>query len=141
MQALGEILAGLAITGALVACSALALSASGILLMVIGSAKAFAPAALLGSSALLITPFFLVVGTPVISTIKVVKTSRENNLIKKELKENSLKHTLLIEPHKTVDTLIFVSNQNYQQEFTITIRDPQNAQNRIQFPVKLQGHC
>ncbi len=143
-QAFGKLFGSIAIAGTLIAGSLIALSTSGVLLVVIGSIKAFAPAALIGSSALLITPFFLVVATPAVSTATVVRTSRQNAAIKRELKENSLKHTLLIEPSETIDKLFFVTNQEYikrEGEFDITIRNPHNPQNRIPFHVKLLDHA
>ncbi len=136
-QAFGKLFGGIAIAGTLIAGSLIALSTSGVLLVVIGSIKAFAPAALIGSSALLITPFFLVIATPALSTATVVRTSRQNAAIKQELKANSLKHTILIEPGETVDKLIFVTKLQYKQEFDITMRSPHNPQNRIPFHVKL----
>jgi hypothetical protein len=140
-QAFGKLFGGIAIAGTLIAGSIIALSTSGVLLVVIGSIKAFAPAALIGSSALLITPFFLVVATPAVSTATVVRTSRQNTAIKQELKANSLRHTVLVEPGETLDTLIFVTKQQYKQEFDITMRNPHNPQNRIPFHVKLLDHA
>ncbi len=140
-QAFGKLFGGIAIAGTLIAGSLVALSTSGVLLVVIGSIKAFAPAALIGTSALLITPFFLVVATPAVSTATVVRTSRQNAAIKRNLKENSLRHTVLVEPGETLDTLIFVTKQQYKQEFDITMRNPHNPQNRILFHVKLLDHA
>lgn len=136
-QAFGKLFGGIAIAGTLIVGSIVALSTSGILLVVIGSIKAFAPAALIGSSALLATPFFLVIATPAVSTATVVRTARQNAAIKRELKENSLKHTLLIEPGETIDTLIFVGKSQYKQEFDVVIRSPHHPQNRIPFHVTL----
>ena len=57
MQAVGGLIAGLLISGLLAAGSIFTLSASGMLLVVIGSAKALAPLAFLGGSALLVAPY------------------------------------------------------------------------------------
>lgn len=137
IQAFGGIAAGLVVTTVLALGSVFALSASGILLVIIGSMKALAPLALLGGSALLVTPFFLIIGTPVVSTIKGVQTTKNNQLIKREIKDHSLKHALIIEPHQTIDTLIFVEKSQFQQQFTITIANPEKAQEKISFHVTL----
>ncbi len=140
VQAFGGLVAGILVTGLLAASSIFALSASGMLLVIIGSMKALAPIAICGGAALLITPFFLVIGTPVVSTIKGVQTTQQNRLLKKEIKNHALKHALIIEPRETIDTLIFVEKRNYQEQFSITLANPENAQERIPFLVKLRNH-
>ncbi len=140
IQLFGELFAGVAITGALVVGTVIALSTSGLLLVLIGNIKALIPAAIISGAGLLIPPLFLTIGTPAISTWNVARTAKQNVAIKKELKSYSLRHALLIEPYQTVDTLIFVSKDNYKQDFEIAMRDPKLPQNRIPFKVKLQDH-
>ncbi len=139
MQVFGGVAAGLIVTGLLAIGSAFALSASGMLLVILGSVKALAPLAILGCSALIVTPFFLVIGTPIVSTMKGIQTSQYNHMVKKELKERSLAHALVVEPHQTIDTLIFVAKPNYKRKFVITISDPEQAQNHIAFRVRLRN--
>ena len=138
IQAFGGIAAGLLITATLAFGSIFALSASGMLLVIIGSIKALAPIAIFGGSALLITPVFLVIGTPVVSTIKGVKTARHNRRIKNDIKEHSLKHALVVEPGETIDTLIFVQKNHYKDQFFVTFVNPENTEDRIPFHVRLQ---
>ena len=137
IQAFGGIAAGLFITGILAFGSIFALSASGMLLVIIGSMQALAPLAVLGGSALLVTPFFLVVGTPIVSTVKGIQTSKQNYKLKKEIEEHSLDQSLIVEPGETVDTLIFVEKQKYKEKFAISLTNPENEHERINFHVQL----
>jgi hypothetical protein len=140
LHAAGGIFAGLLISSLLTAGSIFALSASGILLVIIGSMKALAPIAILGGSALLIAPFFLVIGTPIASTVKGVKTAKNNQLLTKEIKAHTLRNSLIIEPNTTIDTLIFVSKRDFKNQFTIALCNPENAKELIPFTIMLQNH-
>lgn len=140
MNTVGSIIASLAITSLLAIGSVFALGTSGILLIVIGNMGAFAPFAFIGSSALLITPFFLVIGTPVISTMQGIKTAQYNHQTKHEIKKHTLNDILVIQPFETIDTLIFVEKNKLKKEFTIKINDPENACEYISFPIVIQNH-
>lgn len=138
-QIFGNFAAGFFITALLATGSFLTLGASGIVLLVAGSHSALAPAAILGGAALLAAPTFLIIGTPVASTVKGVETAKQNAAIRKEIKAHTLKDTIVIESQKTVDTLIFVEKPNYKNTFSITLSNPHNAIEKISFPVQLKS--
>lgn len=137
LHALGGCALALVITGGLVAGSALALTSGGILTLLFGNAIATVSAPLLvaGLSACIVTPFFLVIGTPIISTAKGVETSKENFMMRHELTNKSFKRSLLIDSGQTVDTLIFVDKRHYKSSFTVSFKS--KNQEPITFHVTL----
>ncbi len=137
LQIFGTVVSSLLIGGFLAMGSFLALGASGILFFATGSLGVTIPAALLGSSAALALPLFLVIGTPVLSTVKGVQTVRANQSITRDIKQFSLHDQLIIEPYETVDMLIFVEKMQFRSDFTLNITDPEHAQNQITFNVRI----
>ncbi len=120
----GTVLASLVIGGTLLATGAFALSASGVFAFLLGTNSLFVAGPLLigGVGAVAVTPFFLVIGTPVSSTLQGIKISQENESRSKALQELALdpKISLVVRPHTTVETLIFVYKKDYQS-FQVTI--------------------
>lgn len=141
MQLFGQLFAGAVITVAVAAGSIFALSATGMLVVLAGSMKAILPATILGGIGILAPPAFLVIGGPILSTAKLTQSARQNAAVRQGLKTHNLRQALLVEPHQTVDTLIFVEKQNYRRNFTITIRDPKHPLKTIEFPVLLHHHA
>lgn len=123
LHAIGGVFFALVITAGLAAGSALALTSGGILTYLFGNALAAVSAPLLitGITASIVTPFFLVVGTPIISAARGVETSKENIMMRHELAQASFKRGLLIDPGNTIDTLIFVQRPHLKHAFTITL--------------------
>ena len=138
VQVFGSIVAGFLATALIAAGSIFALSASGVVLLVVGSIQAFAPMAFLGGSALVVAPAFLLIGTPIASTVKGIEATRQNQILQQEIKTTALRDSLLIDPYQTVDTLIFVEKKNYKQRFTISFTNPHNAQKKATFWVHLK---
>ena len=137
LQIFGTILSSLFIGSFIAMGSFLALGASGILLFATGSLSITIPAAVIGSSAALALPLFLVIGTPVLSAVKGVETARANQSITRDIKQFSLHDQLIVEPYETVDMLIFVEKLQFKPNFTINITDPEHAQNQITFNVRI----
>ena len=137
LQIFGTIVSSLFIGGFLAMGSVLALGASGILLFATGSLGVTLPAAVIGSSAALALPIFLVIGTPVLSTVKGVQTVRANQSITRDIKQFSLHTQLIVEPYETVDVLIFVEKMHFRSAFTFNITNPEHAQNQITFNVHI----
>lgn len=137
-QVFGSIAAGFLATALIAAGSVFALSASGVVLLIAGSMQALAPLAFLGGSALVVAPVFLLIGTPIASTVKGIESSRQNQILQQEIKISALKENLLIDPHQTVDTLIFIEKKNYKQKFSITFADPDHNQQKVTFLVHLR---
>lgn len=123
LHALGGIVLGLLITGGLAAGSALAVMSGSIFTMLFGNALAAisAPLLITGVSVCLVTPFFLIVGTPIISAARGIETSKENLIMKRELVDKSFKRCLIVDSGQTVDTLIFVSKPDLKPSFMISI--------------------
>jgi hypothetical protein len=138
VQVFGSITAGFLATVLIAAGSVFALSASGVVLLVAGSIQALAPMAFLGGSALVAAPVFLLIGTPIASTIKGVESHRQNKILNQEIRTNTLKNSLLIDPYQTVDTLIFVEKKNYKEKFTISFTNPHDDHQRAKFFVHLK---
>jgi hypothetical protein len=136
-QVFGTIASSLLIGGFLAMGSFLALSASGIMLLTTGSFSITAPFAVIGSSALAAIPTFLILGTPILSTIRGVQTSHTNQIITRDIKNYSLKNQLVVEPHTTVDMVVFVSKFQYKPQFTVHVSDPENAEEKITFHVTI----
>lgn len=137
IQVFGAFLSSLFIGGFLAVGSFLALSATGLLLFVTGSLGLTIPAAIIGIPAAAAFPLFLIIGTPVISTMRGVKTVQANHAITKNIKQYALKVHTIISPHETVDMLIFVDKFAYRPSFSIKITNPQNAQKQISFNVHI----
>lgn len=136
-QIFGSIASSLLVGGFLAMGSFLALSASGIVLLATGSLSITAPFAVIGSSALAAIPALLIVGTPVLSTVRGVQTAKHNKMVTREIKNYSLKTQLVVEPHKTVDMVIFISKSDYKPRFTIGVSHPENGAEKIQFHVRM----
>ncbi|EKD48907.1 MAG: hypothetical protein ACD_64C00072G0002 [uncultured bacterium] len=136
-QIFGSIASSLLLGGLLAVGSFIALSASGILLLTTGSLSITAPFAVIGSSALAAIPALLVVGTPVISTVRGIQTAKHNTMVRREIKNYSLKEQLIVEPYKTVDIVIFVSKSDYKSHFTIDVSHPEKAEEKVRFNVRI----
>lgn len=136
-QIFATIASSLLIGGFLAAGSFLALSTSGIVLLATGSFSITAPFAVLGSSALVAIPALLVIGTPVLSTVRGVKTAQHNREVRQEIKKYNLKEQVIVEPHQTVDMVIFVSRVDYKSEFSIEVTHPERGNEKIEFQVKI----
>lgn len=136
-QIFGTIASSLLVGGFLAMGSFLALSTSGIVLLATGSFSFTAPFAILGSSALAAIPALLVVGTPVLSTVRGVQTAKHNKVVRQEIKKYSLKGQVVVEPRKTIDMVIFVSKPDYKPEFSINVSHPERGDEKIEFNVKM----
>lgn len=136
-QIFGTIASSVLVGGFLAMGSFLALSTSGIVLLTTGSFSFTAPFAVLGSSALAAIPAVLIVGTPALSTVRGIQTARHNKVVRQEIKKYSLKNQVIIEPHKTVDMVIFVSRFDYKQTFTVAVSHPERGDEKIMFDVKM----
>jgi hypothetical protein len=136
-QIFGAIASSVLVGGFLAMGSFLALSTSGIVLLTTGSFSVTAPFAVLGSSALAAIPAMLLVGTPTLSTIRGVQTAKHNRIVRQEIKKYSLKGQVVIEPHTTIDMVIFVSRSDYKPEFTIGVSHPERGDEKIEFNVKM----
>ncbi len=136
-QIFGTIDSSLLIGSFLAMGSFLALSASGIVLLVTQSFSITAPFAFLGSSALAAIPALLIVGTPVLSTVRGVQTAHNNKTIRQEVKGCCLRELVIVEPHNTIDMIIFVSKPDYQSEFTVEVSHPEDAEEKITFHVSI----
>lgn len=136
-QVFGTIASSLLIGGFLALGSILALSASGILLLTTGSLSITAPVAVIGSSALAAIPTFLLIGTPVLSTVRGIETSKGNKVIKQDIKNYALKDLIVIEPQQTADMLIFVAKPDFKEEFEVFVSNPEDASEKIKFQVFL----
>ncbi len=134
-QVFGTIASSLLIGGFLAIGSLLALSASGILLLTTGSFSIMAPIAVIGSSALAAIPTFLLIGTPILSTVRGVQTAQNNKVMKQDIKSYALKEQVVVQPYQTADMLIFVSKPNYKPFFQVKIINPENAEEKITFKV------
>lgn len=138
-QVFGSVAAGLLVTALLTAGSVFALSASGVLMLVAGSMQAIAPFAILGGSAFIVAPVFLLVGTPIASTMKGVEATRQNRILQHEIRTNALKTAITIDAYQTVDTLIFVEKKHYTETFTVTFSNPHDpSEKKVTFLVHLR---
>ena len=74
------------------------LTSSGMLTALFGSVGAIVsvPLVVAGLSAAIVTPFFLVIGTPIVSTMKGVQSAQKNSIMKQELLNKSLSAELVI---------------------------------------------
>ncbi len=136
-QIVGTLASSLLIGGFLAMGSFLALSGTGILILTTGSFSLSAPFAVLGGSALAAVPAFLIVGTPVLSTIRGVQTVNSNHSITRDLKKSSINHHMIVPPHSTKDVIIFVSRKDYKHAFNVSISHPENANRKISFKVTI----
>jgi len=136
-QILGTFASSLLIGGFLAVGSFLALSASGIVLLTTGSFSITAPFAVIGSTALAAVPAFLIIGTPVLSTVRGVQASHANQSISQDVKQYSIKDQLVVSPHSTQDVVIFVSKPDYRPTFTAKVSHPENAREKITFHVSI----
>ncbi len=136
-QVFGTIASSLLIGGFLALGSFLALSASGIILLATGSFSITAPFAVVGSSALIAIPTFLILGTPILSTVRGVQTSQANQIITRDIKNYSLKNQIVVEPYTTTDMVIFVSKPQYKSQFTVNVSNPEQAKEKITFQVTI----
>lgn len=137
LQMFGALFSSLFIVGFLAVGSCLALGATGILLFATGSLSVTIPAAILGSSAAAALPLFLIIGTPVLSTVRGVQTSRANQSITRDIKQFSLHNQVVVEPHETIDMLIFVEKLQFRPTFTVKVSNPEKAQEQITFNVRI----
>lgn len=137
LQMFGALFSSLFIVGFLAVGSCLALGASGILLFATGSLTVTIPAAILGSSAAVALPLFLIIGTPVLSTVRGVQTARRNQSISRDIKQFSFHNLVVVEPHETIDMLIFVERAEFRPTFTIKVTHPEKAQRQITFNVRI----
>ncbi len=136
-QVFGTIASSLLIGGLLALGSVLTLSASGILLLTTGSFSITAPIAIIGSSALAAIPTLLIIGTPILSTVRGVQTAQNNRVMKQDIKSYALKEQVVVPPYQTADMLIFVSKQNYEPLFSVKVTNPENAEEKITFNVAI----
>ncbi len=136
-QVFGTIASSLLIGGFLAIGSFLALSASGIMLLATGSFSITAPFAGIGISALAAIPTFLILGTPILSTVRGMQTAQNNQMITRDIKNYSLKNQLVVEARTTVDIVIFVSKFQYKPQFTVNVSNPENAKEKITFHVTI----
>ncbi len=136
-QAVGTIASSILIGAALATGSFFVLGATGLLVLTTGSFNIVAPLAILGSAALAAMPTFLIIGTPVLSAIRGVQTAQINETIRKDIKHYSLKQEAIVQPYQTVDMLVFISKPFFKPVFPITISNPENAEETIEFKVIL----
>lgn len=139
LQVVGGIACTVLAASLLVAGAVFALTSGGIFTALFGSmgASVAAPLIVVGLSAVIVTPFFLVIGTPVVSTLKGVHSAQKNALVKKELDAKTLSTELIIDPDQTIDTVIFVSRPQYQKNFTVAFTQPNTTTQITTFCVDL----
>lgn len=132
LQVVGGIACTVLAASLLVAGAVFALTSGGMFTALFGSvgASVAAPLIVIGLSAVIVTPFFLVIGTPVVSTLKGVHSAQKNAMLKQELDNKTLSTELFIDQGQTIDTVIFVSRSQYNKNFTITFTQP-NATTQI----------
>jgi len=128
---------GLLFSGAAVAAL---VALGGLTALAIGVATTFAPIVIIGAGACITAPFMLVVGTPVSSTINGIQSLRTNSTIKKDIKNKTFTHQIIIKPNQSIDTIIFVKGRNYKNEFSLNLYEKNNKDNTITIDVELKKH-
>ena len=125
LNVFGTLLASVFIGGSLIAAGTLAFSAGGIFAFLLGTNSLFVagPLVVAGVGAFVVTPFFLVIGTPISTTIRGVQVVQENQLRYKEVAKRTLTEGITIKPLQTVDTIIFVSQEDYSSHFKVNLGD------------------
>lgn len=68
-----------------------------------------------------ITAPLILIATPVIAFIKTIKSVRNNNKIKRDLKSKILHKSVIIQPGQQYDTLLFVHARNYHAQFILSL--------------------
>ncbi len=134
----GIVLAGIAITYVLVLVL-LSIALPFLIATKWGSVSAAAATASLAGAAVCVAGFvFVSCATPVVATGKAIKTTMENRRIKRVLDKNSFADTLHVAPDKSIDTLIFVAEDDYKETFVINVQqgDEENTQT-VPFSVTL----
>lgn len=143
LQAFGGIMATVLITGLIAMVSSFILTPGILTIYLFGAAAApiSAPLVFAGTSALVAAPLFFVIGTPVNSTLKGIKSAQSNSVMKKELQRNSLQNALRIEPYQSIETLIFVSKPHYKNEFKlgVTYTDNETDQKITNFNIRINN--
>ena len=139
LQVIGGIACGIITSGLLIAGAFFGATFFEIFTTLFGTigATIASPLLVAGLSAAIVTPFFVVIGTPVVSTMKGMKSVHKNTIIKRELKNKSLDTGLRINKGQTVDTLIFVSRSKYHNEFTLSLTQPRTNKEIATYDVEL----
>lgn len=120
---------GTAITSVAVMASLLALTNGLINIAFLGCCGGAKISPLLASSAYIGAIFFgygsmfTFLATPVVTTHKAMKTTTENKRVKKTIDKNSFENMIQVEPGQEVNTLIFVAEDDYKENFNIAIQD------------------
>ncbi len=80
---------------------------------------------------------FLVIGTPVVATGKVVQTAREGRRIRGAIKKHNFETMIQVEPDQSINTLIFVAEDDYKETFDINVQNEDNSHS-VPFNVKIK---
>lgn len=83
----------------------------------------------------------LVVASPFVYVADSSNQTYQKDLIDHHIRKTSVGDTLVINPGKTVDTLLFVYEKKYQekQTFDLTLLDQCDQQHKLKFTVKLDS--
>jgi len=114
-----------------------AIATGGVAALVIGGVAASVPLIIAGTVTCIASPFFLLIGAPIATTVKGIETAKANNHAKKQVREKTLPPVLLIEPGQTIDTLIFVKKRNYSPQFDVTFMNQHEPEQLNTFTVIL----
>ncbi len=117
-----------------------AVATGGVAALIIGGMATSVPLIIVGTATCVASPFFLLIGAPIATTIKGIETAKANTAAKRGVKEKTLPPVLLIEPGQTIDTLIFVLKRDYRPYFDVTFVNQHEPEKLNTFTVDLNGN-
>lgn len=130
LQALGTLTIGVLTTAAV--------ATGGVATLLIGGMATSVSMIIAGTATCITAPFFLLIGTPIATTVKGIETAKANTTCKRGVKEKTLPPVLLIEPGQTIDTLIFVRKRDYSPAFDVTFVNQHEPEQLNTFAVTLE---
>ncbi len=126
--------------GTLAAGSAISVvTAGGGLYALFAGAAIGSTALMFGAKAALVTIPVLIIGTPIVSIFRSIRSSRINSTINDDLREKTLYKPIIIHPGQQFDTLIFVKRQHYRTNFSLMLTELEYPEKTLAFNVAL-GH-